>query len=83
MIVEREEFVNAAPYESYSIRKDQCHGFKNKKLLTRCRELDLKVPQVSSSEFYPSCLDEFEKLCTSLALFQFKLEHRKVDNSLK
>jgi len=46
MLAEREEFVNSAPYERSDIRKDQCNGFKNKKLLTRCGELDLKVPQV-------------------------------------
>ena len=68
MLAEREEFVNAAPYERSDIRKDQCNGFKNKKLLTRCGELDLKVPQVRSSEFYPSCLDKGEKVEQALKL---------------
>ena len=33
MLAEREDFVNAAPYERSDARKDQCNGFKNKKLL--------------------------------------------------
>ncbi len=35
MIAEREEFINAGPYERTSDRKDYSNGFKNKKLLTR------------------------------------------------
>jgi len=58
MIAEREEFINAAPYERTSDRKDYSNGFKNKKLLTRTGELNLKVPHVRSSEFYPSCLEK-------------------------
>lgn len=44
MLAEREDFVNAAPYERTSGRRDYCNGFKNKKLLTRSGELELKVP---------------------------------------
>ena len=68
MLAEREDFVNAAPYERSDARKDQCNGFKNKKLLTRCGELELNVPQVRSSEFYPSCLDKGEKVEQALKL---------------
>jgi transposase-like protein len=68
MLAEREEFVNAAPYERCDARKDHCNGFKNKKLLTRCGELELKVPQVRSSEFYPSCLEKGEKVEQALKL---------------
>lgn len=68
MLAEREDFVNAAPYERSDARKDQCNGFKNKKLLTRCGELELKIPQVRSSEFYPACLDKGEKVEQALKL---------------
>ncbi len=50
MIAEREEFINAAPYERTSDRKNFLNEFKNKKLLTRTGELNLKVPQVRSSD---------------------------------
>ena len=62
MIAEREEFINASPYERSDDRKDYSNGFKNKKLLTRTGELDLKVPQVRHSGFYPSCLEKGEKV---------------------
>ena len=68
MLAEREDFVNAAPYERTSDRRDYCNGFKNKKLLTRSGELELRVPQVRESSFYPSCLEKGEKVEQALKL---------------
>ena len=62
MLAEREEFINASPYERTDNRKDYSNGFKDKKLLTRTGELNLRVPQVRSSDFYPSCLEKGEKV---------------------
>lgn len=68
MIAEREDFVNASFYERTENRKDYCNGFKNKKLLTRVGELNLRVPQVRSSEFYPSCLEKGDQTEKALKL---------------
>lgn len=62
MLAEREEAVGAAPYERTSERKGYCNGFKDKKLLTRTGELELKVPQVRGADFYPSCLEKGERV---------------------
>ena len=57
MLFEREHFLHAAPYERTSERRDYANGFKPKRLRTRLGDLDLRVPQVRSSEFYPSALE--------------------------
>ncbi len=62
MLAEREDFIGAAPYERTPERKTHSNGFKNKKLLTRTGELNLKVPQVREGDFYPSCLEKGEKV---------------------
>ena len=57
MLFEREQFLNAAPYERTSQRRDYANGFKGKRLRTRLGELDLRVPQVRQGDFYPSALE--------------------------
>jgi putative transposase len=57
MLFEREHFLQAAPYERTSQRRDYANGFKPKSLRTRLGELDLRIPQVRNSEFYPSALE--------------------------
>lgn len=57
MIIERERFLNAAPYERTSERRDYSNGFKPKRLRTRVGDLDLSIPQVRSSGFYPQSLE--------------------------
>lgn len=57
MLIERQQFLNAEPYERTPQRRDYANGFKAKRLQTRVGELDLRVPQVRSSEFYPSALE--------------------------
>jgi transposase-like protein len=57
MLFEREHFLNAAPYERTPDRRDYANGFKPKRVRTRLGELDLRIPQVRSSEFYPSALE--------------------------
>lgn len=57
MLFERERFLNAAPYERSPERRDYANGFKPKRLRTRVGELDLRIPQVRSSDFYPQSLE--------------------------
>jgi transposase-like protein len=68
MIAEREDYIGASPYERTPDRKDYSNGFKDKKLLTRTGELNLKVPQVREGDFYPSCLEKGEKVEQALKL---------------
>src|SRR5579872_2901451 len=58
MLVERAHYLNLEPYERSEIRHDYANGFKSKQLKTRIGELSLQVPQVRSSEFYPSFLEK-------------------------
>src|SRR6201995_1581287 len=57
MLFEREHFLQAAPYEPTPERRAYANGFKPKRLRTRLGDLDLRVPQVRSSDFYPSALE--------------------------
>jgi putative transposase len=57
MLLERQHFLNAEPYERTPQRRDYANGFKAKQLRTRLGELDLRIPQVRSSQFYPSALE--------------------------
>jgi putative transposase len=57
MLLERQRFLGAEPYERTPARRDYANGFKAKRLQTRVGELDLRVPQVRSSQFYPSALE--------------------------
>lgn len=68
MLAEREDHIGAGPYERSLQRRGYSNGFKNKSLLTRTGELDLKVPQVRESDFYPSCLQKGEKVEQALKL---------------
>jgi len=68
MIAERESHIGASPYERSSERKGYSNGFKDKKLLTRYGELNLNVPQVRDSDFYPSCLEKGERVEQALKL---------------
>jgi putative transposase len=57
MLFEREHFLHAAPYERTSERRDYSNGFKAKRLRTRVGDLDLLIPQVRNSDFYPQALE--------------------------
>jgi putative transposase len=58
MLIEREQFLQAIPYERTDRRKGYANGFKDKMLQTRLGKLQLQVPKTRSSEFYPSCLEK-------------------------
>lgn len=58
MLIEREETIQASPYERTDQRKGYANGFKNKMLQTRVGKLELKVPQTRDIPFYPTCLEK-------------------------
>lgn len=58
MLIERSKHLQAAPYERTDSRIGYSNGYKPKKVKSRVGELELAVPQVRDSEFYPSCLEK-------------------------
>ncbi len=57
MLIERNRHLNAGPYERNDSRTGYANGFKPKLLNTRIGTLELLVPQVRDSDFYPSFLE--------------------------
>jgi transposase-like protein len=57
MLLERQHFLGAEPYERTSQRRDYANGFKPRTLRTRLGELNLQVPQVRKGDFYPAALE--------------------------
>ena len=58
MHVERNRHLQAKPYERTDERQGYANGYKNKTLRSRLGKLDLLVPQVRDSDFYPSVLEK-------------------------
>jgi putative transposase len=68
MKVERSEHLNARPYERTDDRRGQANGFKPKSLMTRSGPLDLSIPQVRDSSFYPQALEKGSRSEVALKL---------------
>lgn len=58
MKFERSKHLGADAYERTPNRQGYANGFKDKTLITRLGELNLQVPQVRDSSFYPSVLEK-------------------------
>lgn len=58
MVLEREQYLGAGPYERSEKRRGHANGFKPKTVRTRVGELCLSVPQTRDGEFYPSSLEK-------------------------
>lgn len=58
MLVEREQHLQASPYERTDDRHGYANGFKAKTVKSRVGELHFSIPQVRDSKFYPSCLEK-------------------------
>ncbi len=57
MELQRREHLNVNPYERSEERTGYANGFKPKVMKTRVGALNLKVPQVRDSSFYPSAIE--------------------------
>lgn len=57
MLIERERHLGVGPYERGEARQGHANGFKPKTVDTRAGRLELAVPQVRDSSFYPSALE--------------------------
>lgn len=58
MRLERQNYLGVGPYERSEARKGYANGFKPKTVQTRVGALELDVPQVRDSSFYPSSLEK-------------------------
>jgi transposase-like protein len=58
MLLERQQFIGAAPYQRTAERQAQANGFKDKTLHTRLGALTVAVPQVRQGGFYPQSLEK-------------------------
>ena len=58
MKVERSQHLKAVPYERTEDRVGYANGFKPKKIKSRVVQLNVNVPQVRESDFYPSSLEK-------------------------
>ncbi|MBW6509869.1 MAG: transposase [Desulfuromonadales bacterium] len=58
MCLERQHHLGVGPYERSENRRGQANGFKPKSVQTRVGSLDLNIPQVRDSSFYPSSLEK-------------------------
>ncbi len=58
MLLERQKFIGAGPYERSAERQAHANGFKDKTLQTRLGALTVAVPQVREGGFYPQSLEK-------------------------
>jgi len=58
MLLERQKFIGAAPYERTAERQAHANGFKDKTLQTRIGAIPVAVPQVREGGFYPQSLEK-------------------------
>ena len=58
MLLERQQHLNAAPYERTAERRGHANGFKSKTVATRMGQITFDVPQVRQGDFYPNTLEK-------------------------
>ena len=58
MKLERDQALQATPYERSDERLGYANGFKDKNLNSRMGKLELKIPQTRGMAFYPNCLEK-------------------------
>ena len=68
MKLERNETLQAAPYQRTATRQGYANGFKSKTVNSRLGALQLQIPQTRDVEFYPSTLQRGERSERALKL---------------
>lgn len=58
MQIERENYLNARPYERSKDRRGYANGYKPKTVNTKFGKVTFAIPQVREGEFYPSALEK-------------------------
>ncbi len=68
MTIERNTYLQAAPYERSEDRVSYANGFKDKFVKTRLGVLPLKIPQTRDGQFYPQSLERGQRSEKALLL---------------
>ena len=68
MQIERENFLNAKPYERSKDRRGYANGYKPKTVSTRVGKVTFAIPQVREGNFYPQALEKGVRSERSLLL---------------
>ena len=68
MRIERQEALNAAPYERSEERAGYANGFKEREYMSRMGSLRIQIPQVRGLSFYPRSLEKGERSEKALKL---------------
>jgi len=58
MRAEREQHLNAAPYQHTPERQGHANGYKPKTMRTRVGDITFSIPQVREGGFYPQALEK-------------------------
>lgn len=62
MLYERQQFLNAAPYQRHEARVDQANGFYTRSLVTRNGRFDnLRAPRARSGQFQTQVLERYAR----------------------
>lgn len=61
LLEERQQFINAHPYQRHEQRVDQANGFYLRRLTTRQGVLELKVPRTRSGVFQSQVLPRYQR----------------------
>jgi putative transposase len=68
MVVERQRFLQAEPYQRTPERRGQANGFKQKTVATRIGAIPFSIPQVRDGTFYPQALEKGVRSERALAI---------------
>jgi len=70
---ERDDYINALPYERTENRTGQRNGFYGRELITGAGSLKLKVPRTRDGEFSPSAFKRYERFDQALVLSMMEM----------
>ena len=68
MLIERNAYLKAQPYERTDERVTYANGFKDKSIKTRLGTLQLSIPQTRDCQFYPQSLERGQRSERALLL---------------
>jgi transposase-like protein len=73
MLKERDEYIDAMPYERSEKRKGQRNGFYGRDLITGAGNLKLRVPRTRDGEFSSSLFKKYERFDQALVLSMMEM----------
>ena len=70
---ERDDYINALPYERTDTRNGQRNGFYGRDLITGVGSLRLKVPRTRDGEFSPTLFERYERYDQALVISMMEM----------